>query len=784
VAFRRDYTPDWHDFELELSPHSRLIVQTLVLKKFSLTAAERVFATLLEASELEVDIQVIKHLVRGLSDQGKVSPVDIGVGLLVLSEWASQGSSPAYTNRTFQKVGGQAGLLTDYLIGLLEKYQEGERKEIYRALLEMVDLESNQRIAEGRSVRELLLSVKPGSELRLCASLDFLASPKARVLESIPGASSDENRYRLTHEKLIPALRKLTGTLLAEVEQANLTLNRAFRAWLPEREPKLLLARADLRTVIRYQGHLPLGDDAAEKREFLQLSRRRLMRRRIVAGLFLGVLTISAIEALNLIQARVARERLASWGLPGDLYDYQGQLEDLVMLAPINRLDWLDERSSKISLKSLSLADIKIDRLEDLPTTITQLKVVFQGGEDIYLGALPLDLRNLAIDVRDSRITHGLAENSFVNLASLHIAGDCWYMDDFVNAALRATTTSLSDLTLECVDSGGSLDIDPALLPRSLKRLTLMGLNLESWAKRWKNLPIGLQELSLQSSKGNFGSPADWHWAEISRNLMAFSFEGEKPGIVKDLPKGLVSLKLDYKSPYKLNLRELPPGLEKLIYRGPHALEIDALPKHLRSLDLNYADVDIPVNALEAQVESLSDGITDLGLVFIGPDFPEIKSWPEELKTLRVKILFSFTPRTQVRGLPRVERLEINSLISKDVQALPRSLRSLEVRALIGPEFLPPLDLPPDISELVLGCRDKGFDLAKLPKSLRALTIFVPEELEVSKLPRDLKVLDLTGSKVYSLEGLPENLQKLTVSARNLKSLKGLPPSVRSLHLQ
>ena len=38
-------------------------------------------------------------------------------------------------------------------------------------------------------------------------------------------------RYRLPHERLIPALYRLTGKLLAEVDQAKLKFQNAFQAW-------------------------------------------------------------------------------------------------------------------------------------------------------------------------------------------------------------------------------------------------------------------------------------------------------------------------------------------------------------------------------------------------------------------------------------------------------------------------------------------------------------------------------------------------------------------------
>ena len=81
VAFRREYTATWRDFELELSAAERQRIETLSLKRFSRETANEVVATLVEASGLPIAQGVVTEIVGGVAEGGRVSPVDICISL-------------------------------------------------------------------------------------------------------------------------------------------------------------------------------------------------------------------------------------------------------------------------------------------------------------------------------------------------------------------------------------------------------------------------------------------------------------------------------------------------------------------------------------------------------------------------------------------------------------------------------------------------------------------------------------------------------------------------------
>ena len=92
---------------------------------------------------------------------------------------------------------------------------------------------------------------------RMQYNLNYLASQKVRILEQLPAQSESESkgRYRLAHERLIPALESLAGELLAAAEQAKRLLNDRFRTWVKVKRRKFLLSGKELRDVLKYRSH-------------------------------------------------------------------------------------------------------------------------------------------------------------------------------------------------------------------------------------------------------------------------------------------------------------------------------------------------------------------------------------------------------------------------------------------------------------------------------------------------------------------------------------------------
>ena len=86
VAFRREYDPVWRDFELTIADFHPPMVS---MRLFGEEPAKDVLATLAEAAHLTLDQALVADLVQAAARDGRVAAVDLGIGLLVLSELAS-----------------------------------------------------------------------------------------------------------------------------------------------------------------------------------------------------------------------------------------------------------------------------------------------------------------------------------------------------------------------------------------------------------------------------------------------------------------------------------------------------------------------------------------------------------------------------------------------------------------------------------------------------------------------------------------------------------------------
>ena len=249
--------------------------------------------------------------------------------------------------RDYQFAGGAEGLLTQYINRCLEFFANEDRETILKAMLALRDPDTNQRLAKGLTAEEL--AREAGTEARrLKPQLDRLTHRDTRLLETVPATEDAAVRYRLPHERLIPALYRLTGKLLAEVDQAKLKFQNAFQAWKNnDKRSHYLLKAKDLRLVERYETQIPWGNDEQEKKSYLNRSKRQrsLMR---VASVTAAVLLIAAGWVANLWYQRYEHTRyLFEGGYPRELYDWQHQLKKLEMTEPLDleRFRWLSSDS-------------------------------------------------------------------------------------------------------------------------------------------------------------------------------------------------------------------------------------------------------------------------------------------------------------------------------------------------------------------------------------------------------------------------------------------------------
>jgi internalin A len=478
IAFREEFSKDWMDFiwpELERgSPPPR----DLPLRLFTPDQAREVISQLVSESYISVEQSVVDSLVEAATVEGEVSPVDVGIGLLALAEMSERRGGKTVTIRDYQFAGGAEGLLTQYIGRCMELFAKEDRETILKAMLAMRDAEGRQRIAEGLGIDEL--AKEAGAEARLLKPmLDRLAQRDVRLLEIVTTPNEPAPRYRLPHERLIPALHRLTGRLLAEVDQARLKFEDAFLAWQKNGgRSRYLMKGSDLRLVKRFETKIPWGANAQEKQSFLSRStrRRRFVRAATVAaGLALIGLGWVAIQQYQRFDDR---RFLSDSGYPPLLYDWQHQLRRLALTEGINleRFRWLSSDSIEELELHASGSSNSIAGLASLSVcrSLKKLTLSLRDSQVSDLGPLAelSNLTQLTFDLNDSKVSDlgPLAELS--NLTHLTIGLDNSGVSDLGPLAKLGNLTQLT-LNLGRVHGSEVRDLVPLAELSNLTHLTL-----------------------------------------------------------------------------------------------------------------------------------------------------------------------------------------------------------------------------------------------------------------------------------------------------------------------
>jgi hypothetical protein len=274
---------------------------------------------------------------------------------------------------------GAAGLLTNYLQQSLERYTATELDGALLAMLSLADPSADRRLAEGKSP-EQLAEVARTSIRQFRPVLDYLASPAVRILETwSPPEAPLEIRYRLPHERLISPLRRLSGRLVAEADRVLLDFQQALQTWIARgKRARDLLSGRELRQVERHGDIILSGPGAAERSEFLNLSLRGRNRRWALGGITTVTAFAFLLWGVKLYVDFQYREAVATWGLPGDLYNRQAQLKDLHIAVPITNIDWLHAK-----LRSLEVTSNSPQLGLALPSSLEKLSLHLKGRGDL-----------------------------------------------------------------------------------------------------------------------------------------------------------------------------------------------------------------------------------------------------------------------------------------------------------------------------------------------------------------------------------------------------------------
>lgn len=453
VGFRREYTADWIDETGDFT-------NRLSLKNFQPNQAMDVMAVLAEAAQFTIHEDLLADLLRTTSDKNeRIPPVEIGIAMLVLCELADSLPQREVRLKDYRFAGMSAGLLTDYLRARFEELPEEDHGELLKALLRLIETDSQKRLANGLPLAALHRGVNLPLA-RLQRYLDLFASRQVRALEIIE--FEGVRHYRLPHERMVPALRRLSGQLLAEEAKLLDDFNAAFRAWRQNPRSRYLLSSGELRRLGRYWHDLSLGENRTQKQKYYQKS----LQRRLLWRCNSILMTVAVVWLIGLgyqeYKAEMFKERISSWDLPGDLYERQSQLETLILDADVRDLSWMKGFQNELVIESGRLNTI----------------------QDFVSGRL----RTLKLRLRGSRISSLAGLDKLTQLQSLQIR---------LNASLLATlekiTLPVSVQTLNIFGEGRIDDLTFLTHNATLTQLTLKNTVVASL----QGMPISVKKLTL-----------------------------------------------------------------------------------------------------------------------------------------------------------------------------------------------------------------------------------------------------------------------------------------------
>ena len=428
VAFRREFSANWRDFIIPEQKRG-FVPREMSLRLFTAQQAQDVIGRLISEANLSIEQAVVNNLMQAATTDGEVLPVDIGIGLLVLSELHERQSGKTVTLQDYQFAGEAEGLLTQYISRCLERFPQLERETLLKALLELRDPATNQRIAEGLTAEKIAQTISADLQ-QLKLQLGYLSQRDVRLLETVTNSVDTTVQYRLPHERLIPALHRLTGKLLAEVDQAKLKFEKAFLAWQTnDKRAHYVLKGKDLKQIERFQSQIPWGNGAAEKKTFLQQSQRRRTIGRMLATAAVLAL-FGAGWGANLVYQQVEAKRyLRESGYPPELYEWQHQLKKLEMTEPLDleRFTWLnsnsiEELSLKASSNSNSIAGLaSLSRCHSLKKLTINLS--YSQVSNIEVLKELKGLTQLTLDLSESKVKEVTVLKEFPQLDKLFLAG-------------------------------------------------------------------------------------------------------------------------------------------------------------------------------------------------------------------------------------------------------------------------------------------------------------------------------------------------------------------------
>lgn len=815
VAFQREYLPDWCDFELENKlQHPPM----LSLKFLSILEGQEVIITLAEEAGLSLEQKLVQNFIQSVQNDGRLSPVIIGIGLSMFQELANSKQISHLELQHYSFAGGSQGLFVSFLKDKIEQCfpKKFEQEALFRMLVDLIDLSRNQRQAEGKTLEELMDKAVGLSEQYVEFGLKYLASAQVRLLEKV-SRSNMVLAYRLSHESMIPALRQLGNKLLGEIEQTNLMLQTAFTSWQNSaaKNKRYLLSGKDLTTVLKFKEQLDLqGKDI-----FLSQS---LRRKWFIQGITIALLFNLSALSYFIYDYRIEdnyRRDLRMWQIPEDLRHYGSQLKKLTFETGrageyIDGLDWLGTfnklesisinlinnskiknlnfliEMQKLNTVALKLTNSEVSDFSSI-TKLTELNYLYLDLDEkskinIFNTLKSTKIKSLSLKLYGKDISFLKILNNFENLTSLKLAikpMDHFFINDpseqFVPSDpninelknyqnLTALEIDLKHSTIFNIDTIGFLEkiqflnlktsiysITDLTVLTQLKKLTNLSLELSAYNNEI-NFLKKMKQLESLNLKFDYNNIDLSALAELN-NLHSLT-------LIYPLSKNIPSLKA------LTNLRNLKT-LELSINNENSDYDILKQLTELLTLNLSYPlSKSYDFNSLKEvkNITNLYLNLDNLSSI----DFSSLK----ELKSLKYLDL----------ALTNSDGFNINSIkYLNNLETLSISLNSSKLNN---------IDEIIELNKLTrLNFYLSGSENIRLLKNIKSPAILnikmryiQKSELIILKELKNLATLelDLTNSEIDSIDILSEIQAKeikLKIGREQFKSLKGLPPSVTEL---
>lgn len=268
--------------------------QNFRLEKFEPEQAMDVVKVIAELEALLIEEQFVHAVISELAgrEDGLISPAYLQIMCWVIKQQKTA-DKREFTRRALQKLGGVEGLLERFLADTLAtRHSDSARQAAVKILLALIDLDRNTRagLVTVAGLQEKIQETLSAEDV--ATTVGWLASSDLRLVTQ--HKQNDAVAYELAHECLIPAVRKVAGKQLSEMDRANQLLDRRVNEWVGnDRKPSYLLRWNEWRLVERNRPYLIWGVQRALKETFLHQTRRQWKVR-----FSIGLLILFAVQIL------------------------------------------------------------------------------------------------------------------------------------------------------------------------------------------------------------------------------------------------------------------------------------------------------------------------------------------------------------------------------------------------------------------------------------------------------------------------------------------------------